>query len=471
MDPVIYDDEGSFRDSFNTITKDGNRNWIFPKQPKGRYYNRRTIFSYFLLAVMLVGPFIKLNGHPFMLLNVVERKFILFGIAFWPQDFYLFVLAMLTFVVFIIVFTALFGRLWCGWACPQTIFMEMVFRKIEYWIDGDAVKQKALKNAPPSVTKFRKRFLKTSIFFLISFIIANTFLAYIIGIDELKQIVLDDPSNHVGGLIAILVFTFVFFAVYMRFREQACLIVCPYGRLQGVLLDKNSVVIAYDYKRGEPRGKLQKTCESKFGDCINCHQCVNVCPTGIDIRNGTQLECVNCTACIDACDGIMDKIKKPHGLIRYTSENAIAEGTKFHITGRIKAYSFVLFVLLTTLLSLLIIRSDVESTILRTPGMIYQQQNDSIYSNLYTVNLINKTFNQLPVEIRMVSPKGSVKWIGNGITKLDEQGSANGEFFLMINQKEIVTARMPIVLELRSGDKVLEIIKTNFIGPVKIKNH
>jgi len=469
MDPAIYDEADSFRDSISTISKDGNRNWIFPKKPKGRFYNRRTLFSYFLLAVMFVGPFIKLNGHPFMLLNVVERKFILFGIAFWPQDFYLFVLAMLTFVVFIIVFTALFGRLWCGWACPQTIFMEMVFREIEYWIEGDAAQQKALKNASSSPEKIRKRFLKGSIFFLISFIIANTFLAYIIGIDELKQIVLDDPSNHVGGLIAILVFTFVFFAVYMRFREQACLIVCPYGRLQGVLLDKNSVVIAYDYKRGEPRGKLQKTAESKFGDCIDCHQCVNVCPTGIDIRNGTQLECVNCTACIDACDGIMDKIKKPHGLIRYTSENAIAEGTKFQITGRIKAYSFVLFVLLTTLLSLLIMRSDVESTILRTPGMIYQQQNDSIYSNLYTVNLINKTFDQMPVEIKLVQPSGSVKWVGNGITKLEGQGSADGEFFVMINQNQIVNARLPIVLEVKSGNKIIETIKTNFIGPVKIK--
>ncbi len=469
MDPAIYDEADSFRDSISTISKDGNRNWIFPKKPKGRFYNKRTLFSYFLLAVMFVGPFIKLNGHPFMLLNVVERKFILFGIAFWPQDFYLFVLAMLTFVVFIIVFTALFGRLWCGWACPQTIFMEMVFRKIEYWIEGDAAQQKALKNAPPSPEKFRKRILKGSIFFLISFIIANTFLAYIIGIDELKQIVLDDPFNHVGGLIAILVFTFVFFAVYMRFREQACLIVCPYGRLQGVLLDKNSVVIAYDYKRGEPRGKLQKTAESKFGDCIDCHQCVNVCPTGIDIRNGTQLECVNCTACIDACDGIMDKIKKPQGLIRYTSENSIAEGTKFQITGRIKAYSFVLFVLLTTLLSLLIMRSDVESTILRTPGMIYQQQNDSIYSNLYTVNLINKTFDQMPVEIKLVQPSGSVKWVGDGITKLDGQGSADGEFFVMINQNQIVDARLPIVLEVKSGNKLIETIKTNFIGPVKIK--
>ena len=469
MDPAIYDEADSFRDSISTISKDGNRNWIFPKKPKGRFYNKRTLFSYFLLAVMFVGPFIKLNGHPFMLLNVVERKFILFGIAFWPQDFYLFVLAMLTFVVFIIVFTALFGRLWCGWACPQTIFMEMVFRKIEYWIEGDAAQQKALKNAPSSPEKFRKRILKGSIFFLISFIIANTFLAYIIGIDELKQIVLDDPFNHIGGLIAILVFTFVFFAVYMRFREQACLIVCPYGRLQGVLLDKNSVVIGYDYKRGEPRGKLQKTGESKFGDCIDCHQCVNVCPTGIDIRNGTQLECVNCTACIDACDGIMDKIKKPHGLIRYTSENAIAEGTKFQITGRIKAYSFVLFVLLTTLLSLLIMRSDVESTILRTPGMIYQQQNDSIYSNLYTVNLINKTFDQMPIDIKLVSPKGSVKWVGNGITKLEGQGSADGEFFVMINQNQIVNARLPIVLEVKSGNKIIETIKTNFIGPVKIK--
>ncbi|MFM7016747.1 MAG: cytochrome c oxidase accessory protein CcoG [Bacteroidota bacterium] len=468
MDPDIYDETDSFRDSIATISKDGNRNWIFPKQPKGRYYNRRTLFSYFLLAVMFVGPFIKLNGHPFMLLNVVERKFILFGIAFWPQDFYLFVLAMLTFVVFIIVFTALFGRLWCGWACPQTIFMEMVFRKIEYWIEGDAAQQKSLKNAPASAAKFRKRFLKGSIFFLISFIIANTFLAYIIGIDELNDIVFDNPLNHIGGLLTLLIFTFVFFAVYMRFREQACIIVCPYGRLQGVLLDKNSVVIGYDYKRGEPRGKLSKNGETKFGDCIDCHQCVNVCPTGIDIRNGTQLECVNCTACIDACDTVMDKIKKPQGLIRYTSENAIADGSKFQITGRIKAYSFVLLVLLTTLVSLLVMRSDVESTILRTPGLVYQMQTDGLVSNLYTVNLINKTFDKMPIEIHLVSPKGKVKWVGNGITKLDGQGSGDGEFFVMINQKDILTARTQIVLELRSGNTVLEKIKTNFIGPVHL---
>lgn len=461
----IPDPKGSFRDSVATISSDGKRNWIYPKKPKGKLYNKRTYVSIFFLVLLFAGPFMKLNGHPFILLNIIERKFILFGIAFWPQDFHLFGLAMLTFIVFIILFTALFGRIWCGWACPQTIFMEMVFRKIEYLIEGDYMQQKALNAESPNPRKLRKKILKNSIFFLISFIIANTFLAYIIGVDELFKIITDPPSQHLGGLISLTIFTLVFYGVYTKFREQACIVVCPYGRLQGVLLDKNSVVIAYDYNRGEPREKLHKGQERKAGDCIDCHQCVQVCPTGIDIRHGTQLECINCTACIDACDSIMEKIDKPLGLIRYTSENAISKGIKFKVTGRIIAYSVVLFILLGSLITLLAIRSDIEATILRTPGMLYQELADKKVSNLYNIKIVNKTFQDLPISVKIIEPKGEVKWVGRGIDSLNEQDISEGEMFIILDQASILTNKTKLKIQILSNDKLMDEVETNFIGP------
>lgn len=464
--PFPQDQEGTFRDSIATITAEGKRNWIYPKKPSGAFYKRRTLVSIVLLTLLFAGPFLKINGHPYMLFNVLERKFILFGIAFWPQDFDLFVLAMLTFIVFIILFTVLFGRLWCGWACPQTIFMEMVFRKIEYWIEGDASQQRALHAAPPHPRKFRKKLLKQIIFLAISFIIANTFLAYLTGLDELKLLVADGPVQHAGTFTALVVFTIVFYGVYIKFREQACIVVCPYGRLQGVLLDKNSVVIGYDYKRGEPRQKLHRGAVRTAGDCIDCHQCVQVCPTGIDIRNGTQMECVNCTACIDACDKVMDHIRKPRGLIRYTSEAAIATGSRFRITPRIIAYSVVLVILLTTLITLLSTRSDVEATILRTPGMLYQEQPNGQVSNLYSVKLVNKTFRNLPIDIKIIAPAGSIQWVGNGITRLREQDISEGEFFILLDPATIRRTKTELQIAVYSGGTLVEKVSTNFIGPV-----
>lgn len=256
-------------------------------------------------------PLIKVEGHSFMMLNIIDRKFIIFGQVFGTHDFFILALGVITIVVSIILFTAIFGRVFCGWACPQTVFLEMVFRKIEFFIEGDYVKQKNLNSAPWSGSKFFKKILKWGIFFALSVLIANTFLAWIIGIDELTHIITDPVSKHMGGFIAMMIFSGVFYFVFAYFREYACIYVCPYGRLQGVLLDKNSTVIAYDYVRGEPRGKIHKGEERTGGDCIDCKECMAVCPTAIDIRNGTQLECVNCTACIDACDNIMDKIGEP----------------------------------------------------------------------------------------------------------------------------------------------------------------
>jgi cytochrome c oxidase accessory protein FixG len=462
---AVPGDPGSFRDSVSTISKEGKRAWIYPQKPKGPLYKKRTWVSIILLTFLFGTPFIRWNGHPFMLFNVIERKFILFGIPFWPQDFFLFVLAMLTFVVFIILFTVIFGRVWCGWACPQTIFMEMVFRKIEYWIEGDYQQQKALDKAPWSTDKILKKSGKYSLFFLISFVIANTFLAYIIGIDQLKLLATDGPFQHMVGFIALVVFTFVFFLVYTRFREQACIVVCPYGRLQGVLLDRNSMVIAYDYQRGEPRGKIHKGEDRKLGDCIDCHQCVNVCPTGIDIRNGTQLECVNCTACIDACDNIMDRVGFPKGLIRWASENNIANKEKFRVTARIIGYVVVLLVLFSTLVTLLVLRSDVETTVLRTPGQMYQLQTDGTISNLYNIQVVNKTFNDLPLDVKLVSPEGEIKYVGEQLNSVHKDSLVEGVFFIILKRDQIHQIKTPVVLSVRSEGKEIDRVETNFLGP------
>jgi cytochrome c oxidase accessory protein FixG len=339
-----------------TLDEQGKRKWVYAYKPKGKFYNIRTYLSWFYFIAFFGIPFIKVNERPLFLLNVTEAKFILFGKVFWPQDFFILGLGMITFIFFIILFTAAFGRLFCGWACPQTNFLEMMFRKIEFFIEGDGNRQKMLDRQDWNKEKIFKKTAKHVTYFLLSFVIANFFLAYIIGIDGLKKIITEPVTQHLAGFGSLLVFSGVFYGVFAFFRDQVCTQVCPYGRLQGVLLDKNSMIVAYDYKRGEPRGIAKKSEPDIFGDCIDCHSCVNVCPTGIDIRNGVQMECVNCTACIDACDNIMDKIGKPSGLIRYASENSIENGEPLRFTSRMKAYTALCAVVVVILSAILFTR-------------------------------------------------------------------------------------------------------------------
>ncbi len=462
----IYKDSEPFRDRIATVDESGKRVWISPKKPSGRYYNTRTVVSFILLIFLFGAPLIKINGQPMILLNVIERKFILFGLAFWPQDFHLFALAVLTFVVFIILFTVVFGRVWCGWACPQTIFMEMVFRKIEYWLEGDSHKQRALDKAPWTRKKIFKKTTKHIIFYALSFLIGNTFLAYIIGVDELYKIVTDPPNQHVAGLTAMIIFSFLFYGVFSWFREQACVIVCPYGRLQGVLLDQNSIVVSYDFKRGEPRGKYKKSQpRNNFGDCIACGLCVQVCPTGIDIKNGTQLECVNCTACMDACDEVMDKINKPRGLIRYSSHRGILEGIKLKITPRIIGYSAVLTVLLALFVFLLANRVPVEASILRTPGVLYQEVEGNKIQNMYNVKIINKSFENRNVSFQLKEPPGDIKMVSGQTLALPEDGLAESVLLVKIPKAEIQSTNTIILIEMLSDGKMLEEIETSFLGP------
>tara|TARA_B100001109_G_scaffold255891_1_gene262557 strand:- start:15425 stop:16858 length:1434 start_codon:yes stop_codon:yes gene_type:complete len=463
----------SFRDSIGTIDDDGKRKWIFPKKPKGNYYNARTWVSLGLLAVLFSGPFLRIGGQPLLMINILERKFIVFGQVFWPQDFYIFVLVMLSGVLFIVLFTVVFGRLFCGWVCPQTIFMEMVFRKIEYWIDGDFKHQKRLKDAPWNAEKIRKRVLKHGIFFAISFLIANTFLAYIIGSDELIKTITDNPLNHITGLVSILIFTGVFYWVFSWFREQVCLVACPYGRLQGVMLDRNSIVVAYDYIRGEVRGRFKKTedrAEAGKGDCIDCHQCVDVCPTGIDIRNGTQLECVNCTACIDACDHMMESVGLPKGLIRYDSEEGIVNKSKKIFSVRTIGYSIVLVLLLGLVSFLLVNRTDVDATILKTPGQQYQKRENNLVSNLYNYKIINKTFDSIPGEIKPIGIEGVIEYIGGKTFVIPSESIAEGSFFLIVNMEELSERKSIIYLGVYDENgELLDKVKTSFLAPLKRK--
>ncbi len=462
-----FDDE-AFRDTVTHIDKDGKRVFFHPKKPSGKLYNWRKYLSYVFLIALFGLPFVKINDDPIFLFNVIERKFILFGVRFWPQDFFIFVMGMLIFILFIALFTVVYGRVFCGWVCPQTIFMEMVFRRIEYWIDGDAAEQRALKKAPLSWSKLGKRFLKLSIFFIIAVIAANTFLAYIIGIDELKHIMTGKFSEHVGGFLAMIIFSGVFFFIFHWFREQVCLVVCPYGRMQGVLLDKHSIVVAYDHKRGEPRKKYSKIPEPGAGDCIDCNECVRVCPTGIDIRNGTQLECTNCTACIDACDHIMEKVNKPKGLIRYASEYTIRTGRKLKWTYRMVAYTGVLVVLIGIESFLLVTRTDIDVSVNRARGQIFTKMDDGRIGNLYSIKVVNKIREDLPITFKVMDAE--VQMIGKQMV-VPAGNLKDGEFFVIIPEEDLKKRKTDLILELYNGDKLVHKEPIIFIGPSNNKSH
>ena len=470
-------DNESFRDSIATINEDGKRAWVFPKKPSGKFYDYRKIVSYILLAFLFAAPFVKINGNQFLLFNVLERRFNIFGFPFWPQDFHLFVISMIIGVIFITVFTVAFGRIFCGWICPQTIFLEMVFRRIEYWIDGDRGAQMKLKRTKWTPEKIRKRILKHTIFVIISFLIANVFLAYLIGSDKLLNYITEGPFKHLSTLFPLLIFTGLFYFVFSWFREQVCIIACPYGRLQGVLLDNQSIIVAYDHKRGEGengRKKFRKNEDREalgHGDCIDCMQCVHVCPTGIDIRNGTQLECVNYTACIDECDDIMEKVGLPKGLIRYASENNIEKKEPFKFTLRLKAYVVVLFILTGVLIAMLQLRNDVEARVLRLPGQLFEHKADNIISNVFTYKLVNKTTQAIDnVNFKLKKYKGTIKLVSTDNSFLvPAQGLAEGTLFIELDQSALKEDKTKLTIEVYSDAKLIETTTVNFLGPRSYK--
>ena len=468
---IARPDWKDFRDHIATADEKGRRQWIYPRKPNGRFYQRRIYLSWLLLGILFAGPFVKINGNPLLMFNIVDRRFSILGRIFWPQDMALLAVALLLFFTGIMIFTAAYGRLWCGWVCPQTLLMEMVFRRIEYKIEGDARAQRALAAAPWNARKIGIKLSKQLIFFGLSFVISNLLLSYIIGADQLIAIITDNPAKHLTGLTYILVFTGVFYAIFARFREQACTFICPYGRFQSTVIDENTIVVGYDHKRGEQRAPLDRhqsataRGDSGHGDCVDCNLCVAVCPTGIDIRNGIQMECVNCTACIDACDGVMEKVGRPRGLIRYASLDSIERGRPFVITARMVGYGVVLLLLMGLFLFLVLTRSNVEATMLRAPGALFEQLPNGDLINLYTVQVVNKTSQPLPVTFKLENAPGKLSVMGDSNFVVRGDQLAETSILIELAPGLVNGGARKLEVGVYSKGQRVQTVHTTFIGP------
>lgn len=375
------------RESVTTINRDGSRFFLHPSDVNGLFTRFRRLFALLLVGIYLSLPWIQINGNPAVFLDVLNRRFHLLGLTFTAQDLWLafFFITGLGFSLFFV--TALFGRLWCGWACPHTVFLEHVYRRIERWIEGDAPQRRKLDQQDWNAGKLFKRFLKHGLFVIISLAIAHFFLAYFVSIPQLYSWMTSSPAEHWGAFIFVFVASGLIYFNFAWFREQLCLVICPYGRLQSALIDDDSIVIGYDEKRGEPRGKATQT---DVGDCIDCNRCVQVCPTGIDIRQGLQIECIGCANCIDACDAIMTKLDRPKGLVRYDSQNGFAGKKKRILRPRIALYFLLMLFGATAMtLSAMQLRSA-NMSLVRMTGMPYFLT-DTTVRNQYIVRVINKS--------------------------------------------------------------------------------
>ena len=463
----------TYRDSIGTMEQSGKRKWVFPKKPKGRYTNYRNIVAYTLLLFYFALPFISINGNPALKLDIINRQFFIAGQPFYPQDFYILTLGAIVSLVCIIIFTIAFGRIFCGWICPQTIFLENVFRKIEYAIEGDRNKQMKLDRQEWNSEKIWKRSLKWSIYVVLSLIFTHFMFMYIVGYKEVFRIVLEGPFEHPTNFIAMILLTAAFYFVFAWFREQVCTLVCPYGRLQGVLIDKETINVFYDFNRGENRSKWRKGEDRKAagkGDCIDCYQCVVVCPTGIDIRDGQQLECVNCTACIDACDEVMDKVGLPRGLIRYASEKEIETGTPTKFSGRMKAFT-VLLVALQLLLGYLVYnRADMEAKFIKPAGSTFFVRDGKI-TNTYNYTFLNKTNDKKIVSIKIIEPQhGEISYSTSSKITVERDKIVKGSINISFPEKQIKLSKQKIKIGVYNQEnELLDTYDTYFEGPFTLQ--
>ncbi|UZT97665.1 cytochrome c oxidase accessory protein CcoG [Chryseobacterium fluminis] len=465
-------EDEDFRNSVGTMDQAGKRKWVFPRKPKGKYTNYRNYTSYVLLLLFFGLPFIKINKNPFLLFNVIDRKFFISGQPFYLQDFFILALGAVISVIFVMLFTVVFGRIFCGWLCPQTVFMENVFRKIEYWIEGDRNKQMKLDRQEWDAEKIRKRLTKWSVFALMSVIITHFMFMYIVGYEEIFRIMGDGPAEHPLKFLGMIGFAMTFYLVFAWLREQVCTLICPYGRLQGVLIDKQTINVYYDFKRGENRSKWRNHENRKTvgkGDCIDCHQCVIVCPTGIDIRNGQQLECVNCTACIDACDEVMEKVGLPKGLIRYATEAEIENREKFRFTSRMKATAAFLVLLIVLQGFLMYDRGSMEAKFIKPAGSTFFIKNGKI-TNTFIYTLLNKTNEKKILTIRVLSPDNAeITYFGSDKIVLKGDKMLKGNINITFPEQEIKLSKQNIKIGVfDEKGEMLDSFETVFEGPFRL---
>jgi len=379
----------------STLNRDGTRNFLHPKLSRGRFLNRRRVVGYALIALFVLLPRIRIGGRPAFLIDLITREISAFGMVFRPSEGFLLALLGLTVVATVFLVTALFGRVWCGWGCPQTVYLELVFRPIERLLEGGRGQKLTLV----------RRAVKLAMFAGLSFALANVFLAYFVGTDRLETWVFESPLQHVGGFTVVMVVTGLMLFDFGYFREQMCIVTCPYGRLQSVLLDRQSLIVGYDPKRGEPRTPAKKKAQAtKGGDCVDCRACVTTCPTGIDIRDGLQMECIGCAQCIDACDHVMDKLDRPRGLIRYTSQDELAGLGRKLLRGRTLIYPALLAFAFTALVWKTSTRADTEVWVDRITGPAFVELPDGKVSSQLRLKIENRTDVRQGYRIELVAP-------------------------------------------------------------------
>jgi cytochrome c oxidase accessory protein FixG len=451
-------------ETVTSINADGSRFFIHPADAHGRFTRWRRISALLLIAVYILLPWIPVNGYPAVFLDVMERRFHLFGITLAAQDLWLlfFFLSGMAFLLFFI--TAFLGRVWCGWACPQTVFLEHVFRRIERWIEGDAPARRKLDAAPMSPQKLFKRVLKHAVFLLLATIIAHIFLSYFISIPQLWNWMGTAPGDHVIAFAFVAIATLLLYGNFAWFREQLCIVICPYGRFQSALIDEDTLNVAYDYQRGNPPGHVK---DENAGDCIDCRRCVQVCPTGIDIRLGLQLECIGCANCIDACDEIMEKVKRPRGLIRYASDRNL-QGFKTRLL-RPRSILYTALLLLGAGVAGFAF-SSVETAVgmvTRMPGAPFYVT-DSHIRNQYQVRLINKDARDLSfrVQVNTAGLAVPVETSGyNSETVLEPMDERNGTFVVQV-PRAAYTGSFPLHIEIVAEPGGVRITReVEFLGP------
>jgi cytochrome c oxidase accessory protein FixG len=447
----------------STLNEDGSRFRIHPRLSPGRFLLRRRLVGYFLIALFVALPYIYINGKPSMLLDLARREFTFFGTTFLPTDSLLLMLLGLGIALSVFIFTALFGRVWCGWGCPQTVYMELVYRPIERLIEGSPQQQRQLDDAGFS----RRRAIKYGVFLLVSIFVAHTFLAYFVGVEQLYRWVQSSPAEHPVAFLIMAGVTGLMFFDFAYFREQMCIVACPYGRLQSVLIDRQSLIVGYDSARGEPRGKLAKgkVGQGDLGDCIDCKACVYTCPTGIDIRDGVQMECIGCTQCIDACDAIMDRVKRPRGLIRYTSQDELANEGRRLLRPRVIVYPLLLVIVFGLFVVNLGGKAGAEVTVLRNAAAPFSVLPTGEVSSPIRFRIINRTGDDRDYRFELLDAKGTRLIAPRNPVPVGAGDKMEAGFMVVSPPEAFAAGRHPVRLRVSDGGGFEEVIEYTLLGP------
>lgn len=451
----------------STLEADGSRRWLKPKLSKGKLLERRRWVAYLLIVVFTVIPFIKIAGKPLVLLDITARRFTILGFTFLPTDTVLLAIFMVGLLLAVFLFTALFGRVWCGWACPQTVYMEFLFRPIERFFDGTSGRGGLKKNVPPWRTA-----AKYFVYFAVCFYLANTFLAYFVGVDRLSQWVTQSPLHHPIPFLVMAAVTVAMMFDFCFFREQLCLVACPYGRFQSVLLDQNSLIVAYDKDRGDPRGKMKKAKKQEdstalpvLGDCIDCGNCVTTCPTGIDIREGLQMECINCTQCIDACNLVMKKIGRDPNLIRYSSQAHDAGQASGLLRARTLIYPVLLTGIVVAFVSVFLAAKTFDAVPLREPGNPHTMTSDGLVRNLLKLKLTNRSDQEMTLEVKPLDPVSVTMELREDSMVLPPNATKTFHINLLAPRDVFVLGRANLVFEVSNNTDERRALEFKMIGP------